>query len=195
MEEKAPPKSSILQLGAVLALLASFIIVITYLVPQISSIKDGSNRAAAKEQELEAGKKKIQTIKTAVQLIASAKKDIETLGISMPAKAKAEEAVVQVASAASQAGAAVKSITVGDTKGGKVLLSFSTEGKFDQYTTFLDNLEKNLRPMKISDYNMTLNQNDQSLVDSTFNIEFPYVDTEATATPVSAEGAATKEAQ
>jgi Tfp pilus assembly protein PilO len=165
-----------------LSLLLSFLGIVFVIIPQISTLKDLANKATAKQSELTAGRAEVAAIKEAAQLIKSAASDITLLGVAVPDGAKADEALVQVTQAATQAGLSVKSVSVSQAADGYVGFSVSTEGAYDQTITFIGNLEKSLRPAGIVDYN--LSQTDKaSTISATFNIKFPYITEATTATP------------
>lgn len=167
--------SQLVILVVLLALLLSFLGIVFVIVPQISSLKDISNQIAAKQVELSAGRAEVEAVRTAAQLIKSASSDIATLGIAVPNGAKADEALVQVTQAASQAGLTVQNASVGQgDQSGYVAFSVSTEGSYDQTVAFIANLEKSLRPAGIVDYSLSSTEK-ASVISATFNIKFPYV--------------------
>jgi hypothetical protein len=182
--EKTKSSQAII-LISVLALLVSLVLIIFYIVPSISSLQDLSGRVLSKQQELEAGKNKVDAIRRAVQTINSAKRDVETLGVAVPEGPSAESALVQLSSAASQAGISISSASIGQAEKGYQDISFSTSGKFENTLSFLEKIEKSLRPVKISDYTINSVEGSSDL-SATFNFAFPYIEKQAAATATAA---------
>jgi len=172
MEEKVKKGQGML-LISVVALLGSFIIVITYIVPKISSLKDLANQVAAKEQELETGRSKVEALKKATAIIKIARSEIETLGIAVPSKERADEALAQIAKIASDSGLSLQSVNSGTSGDGFVNITVSCEGSFPSVQTFLEKIERNLRPVKVMDYTVA-SGTDGGSVSSTFNFSLPY---------------------
>lgn len=182
MEEKTPKNQSLL-LISVLALLASIVIVIVYVVPKITALKDLSNNVAIKQQELQDGKNKVEALKKATAIIKVARFEMETLGISIPAKENADEAVSQIADAAGKAGLDVESINSSSSQEGSLALVVTSSGSFGNVTGFIENIEKNLRPVRITDY--TVASSGDGKVDATINLSVPFLaqnNTDATST-------------
>lgn len=156
-----------------LCLLLSLLAVIFLIVPHVSTLKNLSQKVAAKEQELTLGREKVQAIRNASILIKSAQRDIQLLGVAIPEKEKADEALVQVTSAASSAGISVQSAVISPSVNSAVSLTVSASGSYENTVSFIANLEKNLRPVKISDYSLASSSSGQ--ISSTFTISFPYL--------------------
>lgn len=175
-------KSQISTYLSVLALLAAFILVITYIVPKITVLKDLSTQIVAKESELSAGKQKVEDLKKAAGLIKMARSQMETLQIAVPTKEKADEAVAQLSAASSQAGLSIQSITVGTSSGGIATLTVTTEGEFSNTVSFMSAVEQNLRPATFSDFSIASSQTD-SVISATFNISIPYINESPSPTP------------
>lgn len=167
-------------LAVLVSLLLSILAIIFIIVPNVSSLKDLSNRVAAKEQELILGREKVQAIKEASNVIKSAQRDIQLLGVAVPEKEKADEALVQVTTAATSAGITVDRVVISPTETNSVNFTVSANGSYTDTITFMANLEKNLRPAKISDYSLSSNSLG-SQVNSTFTVSFPYLPEAATA--------------
>lgn len=166
-----------LNVAAVLSLLLGFLMFIFVILPKIQNIKQVSADIATKQSELKAGQEKVAALRQAVQLMTSAKKDLEILGVAIPASENAEEAFAQLAANSSASGLEIKStgVSTGEAdSGGNLTLTITLSGKFENFKTFLENLEKNLRPVKITDYNMAYNA-ETTNIDTTFNLSFPYI--------------------
>lgn len=174
-----PSNTQKIILVSVVALLLSFFIIILYTVPRISNLKSLSTQVAAKEAELEAGLEEVRSVRSAVQLIKTAKSDMATLGIAIPDQEKAEEALAQLGANASSSQLQIKSIAIGAGEASNIGISISTSGSFDQTMTFLSNLEKNLRPIKIANYSLSATE-DASLVEASFTLLFPFLPPEPT---------------
>jgi len=173
----------------VLALLASLAIIIFLIVPRVSEMRDLSNNIAAKEAELEIGKKKVSSLRSAVQLIKTARRDMEILGVAVPADKDIAEALVQVNANASNSGVVIDAISTSGGEAGNVSINASVKGSYEQIMGFLSNSEKNLRPIKIVDYNLV---STEGTISATFNMLFPYL---ATKTEVAQEGEAAAEGE
>jgi len=197
---KAKLKQTLAAISA-LALLASILAIIFIVVPKMRDLKSINTKVKAKEQELEAGKAKVAAVKKAAELIKKARKDLETLGVAVPNSEKAEEALLQVSSAAGEAGITVKSTTISASNEGQnsLNLAVSTTGHYDSTIKFMENLEKSLRPATTDSFNFSPRP-ETGDVDATFQISLPYVDeaamasATATATAQSGEPTTAKEA-
>jgi len=163
---------------SVVALLLSFLIIIFFTVARISDLKTLSTEAKAKEAELEAGIAQVQSVRNATQLIKVAKGDMQTLGIAIPDQEKGEEALAQLGANAASSGLEIKSIAIGGGDASNLGISVATTGSFDQTMTFLANLEKNLRPVKVKNYTFAAVE-DSSSVDASFALLFPNLPSEA----------------
>jgi len=196
---KAKLKQTLAAISA-LALLASILAIIFIIVPKMKDLKSINTQVKAKEQELEAGKAKVAAIKNAAALIKKARKDLETLGIAVPDQERAEEALLQVTSAAGKAEITVKSMTMSAGGEGNLLsVAVSTSGRYDNTIRFMENLEKSLRPAATTSFNFAPKVGTGD-VDATFQIVLPYVNeaalasATATATAQSGKSDATEEA-
>ncbi len=157
---------------SVLALLVSLGIVIFLVVPRVSEMKELSNSIAAKEAELEIGKNKVSALRNAVQLIKTARRDMEILGVALPPNKDIAEALVQTNANASNAGVVIQTISVGEGGAGNISVSATVSGSYEQVMGFLSNTEKNLRPMQVSDYSLV---SSEGAINATFNFLFPYL--------------------
>ena len=167
-------KPQLLIIIVLLALLASFLGIVFVIVPNISKLKDISDRVAAKEQKLEVGRTEVASIKEAAQLINSAQRDIELLGVAIPDGPKTDEAIVQISQAAAQSGLKIKNAAISEGAAGYITISFSTAGSYQDTVSFISNLEKNLRPVKVADYTIS-GADSGNLVSATFDIAFPFI--------------------
>lgn len=177
-----PQKNQSLIYISVLALLIAFILVIIFIVPKIATLKDLSTQVAKKEDELNAGKQKVEDLKRAAALIKTARSEVETMQIAVPTKEKMDEAVAQLSAAATQAGLSIQSVTIGTPSKGMANLTVTTEGEFSNTVSFMSNIEQNLRPATFSDFSLASSQAN-SLISATFNLSFPFIDESATPTP------------
>jgi Tfp pilus assembly protein PilO len=185
MENNIQSKSGSQIYFVLLALLLSFLGIIFVITPKITSLQKVSDEAAASQAELDAGRLKVQAVRDSLQLIKSAQSSISLLGVAVPDQAKADEAVVQAATAASAAGLTLKNASVAEGEAGYVNLTVSADGDYDKVIVFLGNLEKNLRPVKVTDYSLSASGT-SGQVSGTFSIGFPYlkesVETQTTTT-------------
>lgn len=161
-------------LAVLLSLLLSILGVIFVIVPRVSSLKELAGQVAAKEQELILGREKVQAVREAAMLLNSAKRDIELLGVAIPEKEKADEALVQVTTAASTADVNVDRVVISPSETNSVIFTVSASGGYENTVSLIANLEKNLRPAKITDYSLSSNSSGAQ-VNSTFTISFPYL--------------------
>jgi len=156
-----------------LALILTILGVIFMIIPRFESLKDLSTKISAKEAELDLGKKKVTALRTATQLIKTAQTDMDLLGVAIPVGKNAEEALAQLSANASTSGVSIVSTTISDGEAGHVSIALTLSGDFDGTYSFISNLEKNLRPVTIADYNMIEAEGN---IDSTLNLLFPYVE-------------------
>jgi len=173
-------KSQAVVIFSVVGLLVAILLTVLVLVPQFSSLKDLSDTAEAKQEQLRLGKEKVKSIKDGVNLIANSKKDIDALGVAIPKTPEAESALLQISSAASAAGVSISSIAVSDTGKTDLRISLSITGPYDKTTDFVSKMESNLRPTQFADF--TINASEQADLTTTFNLVFPYLEAQAVAT-------------
>lgn len=202
MEQKNKNQNSAL---AILAMLVAVLVVIFFIVPKVSAIKDFSNQAVQKESELASGQAKVAAAKQFATLIKTARADIEKLGVSIPTEEKADEAILQAASAASSAGIGITSVSVSASDGtenatktttategqaavkeaatgGVLSLTIATRGNYTATVDFLKKMESNLRPITLKNLSVASSVDSGSDVDGNFTLDFPYVAANATAT-------------
>lgn len=170
-----------------MALLVAIGAVAFVIVPQLSSLRDTSNQVLAKDNELKAGQDKVAAIKQSAQLIVAAKKDIDLLGVALPVQENADEALAEAASAASDAGLTVKSISVGEAKEDRVTLAVTTTGNYAQVDKYLQNLQNNLRPVVVDNYNMSADSSGNGALSASFSLSFPYIAQAAATTTASTQ--------
>lgn len=185
-------KSQTIVVVSVLSLLVAIMLTILVLVPQFSHLKDLSSTANAKQEQLRLGREKVKSIKDGVALIANSKQDIDLLGVAIPKSSEAENALLQVSTAASMAGVTISSVAVSDSKS-ELKVSLSVSGAYDKTMDFLSKIEQNLRPTLLSD--LTIGSVEEGDLSSTFNLSFPYLPAEAdmSATPTAAGSPASAE--
>lgn len=172
-------KSQAVVISSIISLLVAILLTILVLVPQFSKLKELSDTANAKQEQLKLGREKVRSIKDGVNLIASSKQDIDLLGVAIPKTPEAESALMQVSSAASVAGVAISSVSILDTSKAELKISFSLIGPYDKTLDFVSKIESNLRPTQVVDF--TINYVEGSELSSTFNLSFPYLEAEPTA--------------
>lgn len=173
--EEDKTKSQLPALIGVLGLLASILLVIFFIVPKTSEIKTLANEVAAKEQELELGKQKVAAIREAVKLIASAKKEVETLNVSIPKSPSADEALAQMQDIASQSEIKVVEATVGGASDGYQEITITMSGSYSNMVSFLDKMQNNLRPIEVKTINLFYNEETEE-ISMSLNLMFPYFD-------------------
>lgn len=181
---------------AVLAMLVAIIVVIFFIVPRVSAIRDLSNQVAQRESELKSGQAKVEAVKQFAMILKTAKNDIDKLGVSIPTEERADEALLQAASAASSAGVGISSVAIaasseqvqnetaqsgsGDqaqstVKSGVLTLTISARGSYSAMLDYIKKLEENIRPVTIQNLSIASSA-DSSDVDGTFTLHFPFVE-------------------
>jgi Tfp pilus assembly protein PilO len=165
---------------AALALLVAFLLIIFYIVPGVGDLKERATTVSNKKQQHDLGVSKVQAIRTAAQAIALAKKQVSLLGVAIPEMQNAEEAVLQISLASKDSSVAVKGISVGSTEvngntsSGALAISVSVTGEYPNIIKLTKALEKNLRPVTIS--NISISSADASNeVEAKFDLDFPYL--------------------
>lgn len=200
MEKQKKNQNSAL---AVLAMLVAVLVVIFLIVPRVSAIKDLSNQIVDKESQLKQGQAQVDSVKQFAAILKTARADIAALGVAIPTEEKADEAVLQVASAASKAGVNVTSVSVSTTSAaapravaatqegaatdqaevtsatssassGSLQVSVSIRGNYGATLDLLKKLEENLRPVTLKNLSIASNAESGSDVDSSFNLDFPF---------------------
>ncbi len=173
--EEDKTKSQLPALIGVLGLLVSILLVIFFIVPKTSEIKTLANEVAAKEQELELGKQKVAAIKEAVKLIASAKKEVDALDVSIPKSPSADEALAQMQDIASQSEIKVVEATIGGASDGYQEITITMSGSYGNMVSFLDKIQNNLRPTEVKTINLFYNEETEE-ISMSLNLMFPYFD-------------------
>jgi len=179
------PKSQIPTLISVVALLVALLLVIFYIVPKTSEIKTKSSEVIVKQQELELGKQKVEAIKTAVKLIATAKKEVDALDVSIPQTPSADEALVQIQAMASGSETTISEATVGSASDGFQEVTATISGSYTNLLSFLEKMQNNLRPVKVSSFNVLFDKESGDITMS-LSLSFPYLE------PVQEEQATTE---
>lgn len=159
---------------AALLLLVALVVLIAYIIPQITTLRDLNQSVVQKEQELAVGKQKVQAIRDAVQLIQQAKKEVEVLGIAIPTKEKAEESLLQIANIASRQEITVKTATFSSAEG-SLTMNVTAEGDYNKFIDFFNDVNSNIRPVVASDINFSPNEETGSL-EASFDVSFPYLE-------------------
>ncbi len=158
---------------AALLLLVALVVLIAYVIPQITTLKDLNQSIVQKEQELAIGKQKVQAIRDAVQLIQQAKKEVEVLGIAIPTKEKAEESLLQIANIASRQEITVKTATFSSAEG-SLAMNVTAEGDYNKFVDFFNDVNSNIRPAAVSGINFSPNEETGAL-EASFDVIFPYI--------------------
>jgi Tfp pilus assembly protein PilO len=151
-------------------LFVALVVLILYLIPRVSQLKLLSHQVESKRVEYESGKLKIQNAEALQSMLGQYKKEAELLGIALPGKSKAEDALVELSEAAKGSGLEIVSADVSDEKG-SLLVDLSTKGTYENQVGFLDKLKNNLRPIKVVEIEMT--KIDDKIV-TNLKLNFPY---------------------
>ncbi len=161
---------------AALLLLVALVLLVAYVIPKITTLKEMNQEISNKELELSVGKQKVQSIKDAAQLIQQAKKEVETLGIAIPTKEKAEESLLQITNIASQESISVINASFSSTDG-SLVMSVTARGAYDKFVNFFNDLNANIRPVAVSGINFSSGEDSGSL-EATFDLSLPYISDE-----------------
>ena len=190
-EDKA--KSQLPTLISILALLVAVLLVIFLIVPKTSEIQGKSSEVLSKKQELELGQQKIAAIREAVKLIASAKKEVNALNVSVPQTPSADEALVQIQEMASKSETTIAEATVGSASEGYQELTATISGSYPNLLLFLEKMQNNLRPVKLTSLNVLYNEESGDITMS-LSLLFPYLESVSKEQGVEQGEAATNEA-
>jgi hypothetical protein len=166
--------SQLLSFLSVLALLASFVLVIFVIVPKISQLGSLSEQGNTTQQQIDLLTKKIEAIRQASGVIKSAAQDIDTLQIAIPQQQASEQALAQLSSATGTAGVQLTSVSLDNTEAGYVKVTATVFGPYDKLIVLMGDLEQNLRPVRVDDYNISTSP-DSSDITTTLDISFPYI--------------------
>lgn len=121
-----------------------------YLViqPTIIELKDLNIQIAAKVKQITTMTEKIDALKYLKAEFAKNTKDLELLGVIIPEDEQVPEILVQLSAIASKSAVQVTSITPKVTSG-KSIFQIGVNGDFSGISSFVDNLEKNSRPIAV----------------------------------------------
>lgn len=160
-------------LAAAILLLVALILLIAYIIPKITTLKELNQEISQKEHELAVGKQKVQALRDAAQLIQQAKKEVELLGISIPTKEKAEESLLQITNIATRQNVAVTSASF-DSAEGLLTMSVTAKGDYNKFVDFFNDINSNIRPVAVSGISFSVNEEDSGL-EASFDLSFPYI--------------------
>jgi len=158
---------------ATFILFVALFVLILFLIPKINNIKDLSNQVAQKRAEYEMGLIRVAEAQKASDVIKQAKAESDLLSVALPDAPRAEDAIVSLSKAASDAGLQITSAEVINAQEGVLAVSLSTRGTFENTVSFLDKLKRNLRPTKIVELNFI--SNDGGEINADYSLEFPYL--------------------
>ena len=181
---KTTDKGKMTIIFSTLILFVAIFVFILFLIPKINQLKTVTGDVATKKSQYEAGILRVMLAQKAVDVISSAKKESDLLGIAIPESPQAEDAMRQLSTSANQAGLQVVSAEVVKSSEGILSISFSTRGSYEKTVDFVSKIKSNLRPTKIVELNMTRDGNDN--INATFNLELPYLYI-STKTPVATQ--------
>lgn len=180
-------KSQLPTLVSILSLFVALLLVIFFIVPKTSEIQAKSSEVLSKTQELELGKQKVVAIREAVKLIATAKKEVGTLDVSIPQTPSADEALVQIQEMSSKSETTISEATVGSSAEGYQDLTATISGSYPNLLSFLEKIQNNLRPIKIDTLNMSVNEESGDITMS-LGMKFPYLEPAQEGQDVEGEG-------
>jgi flagellar biogenesis protein FliO len=168
-------KSQLPTLISILSLFIALLLVIFFIVPKTSEIQAKSSEVLSKSQELELGKQKVVAIREAVKLIATAKKEVAALDVSIPQTPSADEALVQIQEMSSKSETTISEATVGSAAEGYQDLTATISGSYPNLLSFLEKIQNNLRPIKVDNLNMSINEESGDITMS-LSMKFPYLE-------------------
>lgn len=154
-------------------LFVALFVFILFLVPKLNNIKSLANDVQQKKVEYELGLLRVSEAERAKDLIAQSKSEGDRISVALPFSAKAEDAILQLSSAATDSGLSVTSAEVVAIKDGILSVAFSTHGTFENTIGVLDRLKKNLRPIKI--VQLDLIRDGEGQISADYSLEFPYL--------------------
>jgi len=156
---------------ATILLFVALVVLILYLLPKISQLKTLSNQVESKKIEYETGKLRIDNIAALNEMVGQYKRQAELLGIALPSSGRAEDALLELSSAASDSNLQVISAEVNPEGKGSLQVSISTRGTFENSVGFINKLKSNLRPIKVLD--LSMNKSDDEIITS-LDLNFPF---------------------
>lgn len=151
-------------------LIVVIIIGLGYLViqPLITTLKDLNTKIAARSEQITQMESKISNLKYLKGEFAKATADLDLLNIAIPKDSQMPEILMQLAQIAGKSGVQITSINPKSGEGEN--LSINTQGDFASISSFIENLEKNLRPITIRAISFTSSKNQEGVSTMTANI-------------------------
>jgi len=157
-------------LSSILLFIALFVLIL-FVIPKLSQLRELSNRVQDKKIEYQQGVSDIQSIASLTGLINQYKQQADALKVALPASSEAEDALSQLDAICRISNLAITSADVQSDEKGNLIVDLSTKGSYESTISLLGKLKDNLRPVKISSLSMT--KADGEIL-SDFSLDFLY---------------------
>lgn len=141
--------------------------------PLMNQISDLNLKIGAKNEEISQAEKKINDLNTLKTEFSRFQNEVKQLAIAAPSEEQMPEILAQLEALAKKSGLEVNSIqpTTG-TASNEVAINLSTKGSFTSTLLFLQNLEKNARPIQVRSINLgSAKLGETNILSTTFNLE------------------------
>ena len=169
--------------------------------PQLEILKEKNLEAAVKKTDLRTKEQQVENLKELESEIKAAQSTVRKLAIALPKGAEVPEILVQIEAMASSSGLSISDFTPSKEQlidSGKVEagiregegapegtksaeptvdaygFSMSVEGPYSAVVKFLNTLETNLRPIKITQADLTGEIGDNPKISATFDMQAYY---------------------
>lgn len=170
-------QSSKQSIFVVLAIIMSIVLIYVLFVPGLRRLTDMSVKTAAKKNDLQIGRQKIDDLKAAAETLSQKSAAVEALNIAVPPQKDTAGALVQIAQMVSDAGLAVQSIqpNPNGAKAGALPMTVVVQGRFTDLVKFSEIVEKNLRPVQIKTINIASSSGEEgSGLSASYAVELVY---------------------
>ena len=137
----------------------------------VVTVKEAAQERANNQVRIEALQKKIGDLKTLDQQFAVAQDQVNALTVAMPADKQIAEVVAMLETMAARAGLVLEDIQTSAPTADGLPVAVTVRGDYGRTLTFVEIMEKNVRPIHIGPLSISAGENDLS---STFNIVVLY---------------------
>lgn len=180
-------------LWALLGLVVTFALGYFYVLPQVSTLREtrlATEALAADVTGLQAAMSEVQALD---QSVAQRSAIVDQLNLAVPSSAAVDELIVSLETIASSAGVVLPTVQPATSTDGSVVpLTVTVRGSYSGVRLFLELLEQNLRPIRVTTLTMstTSDVSGASLVTTTLTLEAARVPTATAAKADEAPNAA-----
>lgn len=160
--------------GVALALLAIFGTVVLYLfgfTRGLEMVQEGAQERANNQAAIDAMQKKLRDLQNVEQEFALAQGQVNALTVAMPADKQVAEVLTMLETIAARAGLILENVQPGAPTLDGLPVTVAVRGGFGQTLTFVELLEKNVRPFRMGP--VTIAAGDADLA-STFDVVVLY---------------------